>query len=127
MAWSLFSSNPQGSGDIPKQDTFDKLIPSYSSDGVSFAAQSKRTDWLSDPLSMSGDLELASFLSQLEEQGVVLSWGRAHQVKKSAVCPLTEFGIVLSSVTHCVCAQDKPHILDHGLKPQPVVEYAPIG
>jgi hypothetical protein len=92
MAWSLFSSNPQGPGDIPKQDTFDKLIPSYSSDGLSFAAQSKRKDWLGDPLSMGGDLDLASFLSQLEEQGLAhfssgelsLTWQDVFQIRDSA-------------------------------------------
>ena len=92
MAWSLFSSNQHGSGDISKQDTIDKLIPSYSSVGVSFAAQSKRTDWLSDPLSMGGDLDLAPFLSQLEEQGLAhlsnselsLTWQEVFQIRDSA-------------------------------------------
>src|SRR5258705_11904427 len=92
MAWSLFSSSLQGSEDIPKQDTLDKLIPSYSSDGVSFIAQSKRTDWLSDPLSMGEDVDLASFLSQLEEQGLAhfsdselsLTWQEVFQIRDSA-------------------------------------------
>lgn len=92
MVWSMFSSNSKGPGDISKRDAFDKLISSYGPDGVSFAAQSKRTDWLSDPLSMGEDADLASFLSQLEEQGFAqfrngtlsLTWQEAFQIRDSA-------------------------------------------
>ena len=86
---SLFSQNPKPvSEQVPDPDS---ALRSYGTDGVSFASASKRDDWLRASLSMGRDSELASLLSQLEEEGlatyengvVKLSWDEIFQLQTS--------------------------------------------
>jgi len=95
---SLFSQNSKPLSErVPDTDS---ALRSYGTDGVSFASALKRGDWLRAPLSMGRDSELASLLSQLEEEGlatyengvVMLSWDEIFQLQISpdygSSCPL---------------------------------------
>src|ERR1700722_17642500 len=78
----------------------DRLIRRFLPSGISYTAESREEDWLSAPYTLGEDADLASFLAQLEVQGIaefqqrelLLPWHQVYQVKRSAhytlSCPL---------------------------------------
>jgi hypothetical protein len=91
MGRRLFFSRTEREANIHKQAEFDRLVSSYNSAGVSFTAESRRDDWLPSPFDLGETSDLASFLSQLEEQGLAdfdsgelfLTWRRVYEIKSS--------------------------------------------
>jgi hypothetical protein len=91
MPRRLFPSREEARNVIPKAKHCDQLISSYHSAGLSFVPESRRVDWLSDPFDKFACEELASFLSQLEEQGVadatdgevLIAWRQVYQIQNS--------------------------------------------
>jgi hypothetical protein len=92
MGRRWFPSREERENEIPLSRHNDQLIPSYQSAGLLFAAKSRRVDWLTQSFEMFACAELASFLSQLEEQGlaeatgseVLVAWEQIYEIKDSA-------------------------------------------
>jgi len=92
MGRRWFPSREERENEIPLPRHTDQLIPSYQSAGLLFAAKSRRVDWLTQSFEMFACAELASFLSQLEEQGlaeatdseVLVAWEQIYEIKDSA-------------------------------------------
>jgi SNF2-related domain/Helicase conserved C-terminal domain len=92
MGRRWFPSREERENEIPLPRHTDQLNPSYQSAGLLFAAKSRRVDWLTQSFEMFACVELASFLSQLEEQGlaeatdseVLVAWEQIYEIKDSA-------------------------------------------
>jgi hypothetical protein len=92
MARRWFPTREERENEISLSRHTDQLIPAYQSAGLLFAAKSRRVDWLTESFAMFACAELASFLSQLEEQGlaeatgseVLVAWERVYEIKDSA-------------------------------------------
>jgi hypothetical protein len=92
MGRRWFPSREERENEIPLPRHTDQLIPSYQSAGLLFAAKSRRVDWLTQSFEMFACAELASFLSQLEEQGlaeatgseVLVAWEQIYEIKDSS-------------------------------------------
>jgi len=91
MGRRLFFSRAEREANIHKHAESDELVRSYKSAGVSFTAESGREDWLPAPFDLGETADLASFLSQLEEQGfagfdsgeLFLTWRRVYEIRSS--------------------------------------------
>lgn len=91
MGRRWFPTREERENEISLSRHTDELIGSYLSTGVSFAAKSRRVTWLTESFEMFACAELASFLSQLEEQGladahgseVVVAWEQVYEIKDS--------------------------------------------
>jgi SNF2-related domain/Helicase conserved C-terminal domain len=92
MARRWFPTREERDNEISLSRRTDQLIPSYQSAGLLFAAKSRRVTWLTESFEMFACAELASFLSQLEEQGlaeatgseVLVPWEQVYEIKDSA-------------------------------------------
>jgi hypothetical protein len=86
-----FFSRAEREANMHKLAESDRLVRSYKPAGVSFTAESKREDWLPVPFDLGETSDLASFLSQLEEQGfadfnsgeLFVTWRRVYEIKSS--------------------------------------------
>jgi SNF2 family DNA or RNA helicase len=95
MGRRWFPTREERSNEISLSRHTDQLIPSYQPAGVLFAAKSRRVTWLTESFEMFACAELASFLSQLEEQGlaeaigseVLVAWEQVYDIHDS-----TEYG-----------------------------------
>ncbi len=91
MGHRNFFSRAEREANMHKLAGPDRLVRSYKSTGVSFTAESRREDWFPVPFDLGETFDLASFLSQLEEQGfadfnsgeLFVSWRRVYQIKSS--------------------------------------------
>jgi hypothetical protein len=91
MGHRNFFSRAEREANMHKLAGPDRLVRSYKSTGVSFTAESRREDWFPVPFGLGETFDLASFLSQLEEQGfadfnsgeLFVSWRRVYQIKSS--------------------------------------------
>jgi SNF2 family DNA or RNA helicase len=91
MARRWFPTREERENEISLSRHTDQLIPSYQSAGLLFAAKSRRVTWLTESFEMFACAELASFLSQLEEQGlaeangseVLVPWDQVYEIKDS--------------------------------------------
>jgi superfamily II DNA or RNA helicase len=91
MARRWFPSREERENEISLPRHTDQLIPSYETAGLLFAAKSRRVAWLTESFEMFACAELASFLSQLEEQGlaeangseVLVPWEQIYVLKDS--------------------------------------------
>ena len=70
MARRWFPTNEERAHEISLSRHTDQLIPSYQPAGLLFSAKSRRVTWLTESFETFACAELASFLSQLEEQGL---------------------------------------------------------
>src|ERR1700733_11526334 len=92
MARRWFPTREERANEISLSRHTDQLIPSYQSAGLLFAAKSRRVTWLTESFEMFACAELASFLSQLEEQGLaeavgseaLVAWEQVYEIKDSA-------------------------------------------
>jgi len=91
MPRRLFPSREERERVIFKAKHCDQLILSYLAAGLSFVPESRRVEWLSDPYNAFACEDLASFLSQLEEQGlaeatdgvVLIAWQQVYELQSS--------------------------------------------
>lgn len=90
MIWSPFGTKKNGSPD-PSPDAADISVV-YSERGVTFAPMQENEGWLEEPGRFGRKAELASFLSQLEEEGyadrdgagLIIPWTDLYRIAESA-------------------------------------------
>jgi len=92
MARRWFPTREERDNEISLSRHSDELVPAYQASGLLFAAKSRRVTWLTESFEMFACAELASFLSQLEEQAlaeatgseVLVPWEQVYEIKDSA-------------------------------------------
>jgi superfamily II DNA or RNA helicase len=91
MARRFFPSRQERENQVARAKGSDRLISSYQSAGLLFAAESRRVDWLNAPFELGQSAELASFLSQLEEErlaeatdgDLLVAWQQVFRIRTS--------------------------------------------
>jgi len=90
MGWLPFGPRGGASGQ-PTGGAGASVAVCYSADGIKFSPVPFRADWLTSPVSISGNVDLVPFLSQLEEEGyadagedgLLLPWSSLYRLLES--------------------------------------------